>query len=304
MAGLKRHQYGQQLGLYSRMSNIHILLRGTGILLFTFAMTGLSSLTVGADLSDSMRVHYLPDAHSLSVQPSKAGEDFRLHEFQARNTAGEILNVSAFLLDIPSGAGGWISPEPSGVPPFPETLPTVMRNRVQLIYNGNNSDDAVGWLVVPRGWILWTAGIGADGSTRIEFRAPGDRYAGWMALGEEGGCEGCMPEVVAGLGIRAAAHTFTGNTFFPLNAKLSPKPNVLVHPDACTALITYQTGNLIVHGAIILYTREKGGADGTDSLYIGLPDHENDLGKFIVKAFLDSHTKLPYGYRCESDIAR
>lgn len=273
------------------------LLRWLGLSLPTLAVIVICPLPLDA----ATQVHELPTGQDISVQLSSGYKDFRLHAFHAKNTAGEILNIPAFLIDIRSGAGGWDSPDPTNVLPFTEVLSAVENNRVQLFYNGNRDDSSIGWLVVPRGWQLGAAAIGGDGSALVQFRAAQGRHSGWMVLTEQVGCAGCMPEVVAGLGIRAAAHAFPANTFFPLDAELLPKPIAIVHPDACTALVTYQAGNLITQGVIILYTGNGGLAEGTASLYIGLPGGDADLGKFIVNAFLKSHTKPPYAYRCESD---
>jgi len=77
-------------------------------------------------------VHYLPHVHSLSAERSFLGRDVRLHAYHAGGKDGRILDVPAYLLDVPSGAGGWISPSPDTVPAFPEPLPRRMLDKTQL----------------------------------------------------------------------------------------------------------------------------------------------------------------------------
>lgn len=248
------------------------------------------------------QVHYLPDVHSMSAQRSIPETDFRLHPYRVKGMGGKILDVPAHLLDIPSGAGGWISPEPNLVPAFPVLLPRNMRNRIQLFYSGEKGSPEM-WLVVPRDWVIWNADNGADGSFSFQFIAASGLATGWMQVNGQGGCAGCMPEVVSGLGIPAAERALKDNEFFPLNAKLWPKPSALVHPDACAVLLTYKTGKNTIHGAILLYVDDSGQADGTESVYISLPDHESALGRFIAATFLKSRMQLNH-FSCKAPVLR
>lgn len=241
-------------------------------------------------------VHYLPHVHSLSAERSFLGRDVRLHAYHAGGKDGRILDVPAYLLDVPSGAGGWISPSPDTVPAFPEPLPRRMLDKTQLFYSGGKGSSGL-WLVVPRNWVVWSAAYGGDGSSRIQFIPASGRGSGWMQVSGQSGCYGCMPEVVAGLGIPAAERAFKDNEFFPLNAKLWPKPSVLIHPDACTALLTYRTNESTVHGAVLVYVDADGQAEATESLYISLPDNESKLGQFIATTFLKSRIQLTH-YHC------
>lgn len=269
-----------------------------------FALTLVAASSVGPFVASACaaQVHYLPDVHSMSAQRSILGTDFRLHPYRAKGMGGKILDVPANLLDIPSGTGGWISPEPNSVPAFPVLLPRNMHNRIQLFYSGEKGSPEM-WLVVPRDWVIWNAGNGADGSFSFQFIAASGLTSGWMQVSGQGGCAGCMPEVVSGLGIPAAERAFKDNEFPPLNAKLWPKPSALVHPDACAALLTYKTGKNTIHGAVLLYVDDSDQADGTESVYISLPDHESTLGRFIATTFLKSRMQLNH-YSCKAPVLR
>lgn len=238
--------------------------------------------------SASPQVQTLPTSQSLADVPAVLGRDYRLRTFKAKNASGEVMGVPAHLLSIASAAGGWMSPDPSIVPHVTSTIPRRFRDKVQLFYS-----EITGWIMVPRGWQVWDAENGADGSLRLEFAQPSSSHTNWIEIGSEGGCYGCMLDDAAGFVPRATlvkAGYQRGLGYTSPNVALDPKPSTLIHPDPCSALLTYSSGGAVVHGVVLLLTYD-GDPAGFEDLYIALPPNEAKLGRFISKAFLTTQRK-------------
>lgn len=190
--------------------------------------------------------------------------------------------ISAWAITIKNGVDGWDGPTNLAPPRAVLNAPKELREKIALFQV--ESALGGGWVAVPSGWQVVSAVAGAQGSWGVTFIAPSGSHGGWITLGGSGpgatevfsGAEGFFPgayhlenEIIPG----ELTHDPT----------LSPTPRSLVHPNPCTALVSYKSGGLIVNGLKQL------GDDGITGFFIALPDNEAELQKILFAAFRMEH---------------
>lgn len=240
------------------------------------------------------------NVRKLATVPTKsslwvAGKDFRTRAVVAHDASGKTIDVPAYLIDINTGTGDWESAKPDSVPPFKIAIPDAVRMNVALYYSTSG-----GWLIAPRGWELITAAEGADGNLGFDLVAPATPKApiagelGWMSAWSAPGCIGCMLE--AGDGIIPGAHKALIALLMlepsPV-PRLVPKSEIMLHPNACTAVFRYAIPNSPPVRAVV-YLGHSGDPDETDlgasEMYLAVPSPESALADFIINNFLSKVT--------------
>ncbi|MGH8113461.1 MAG: DUF4850 domain-containing protein [Rhodanobacteraceae bacterium] len=150
--------------------------------------------------------------------------------------------IPAWTISVYDGTGEWNTGSGDRSATFVSSIPAAFRSRVALFWG-----DA-GWVLVPRGWQLKRAVTGADGDGGMTFVAPDGASHGWLTIGFApadmssilGGAEGFFP----------GAHS-RFDAFFHVRTPavaLEPKPDSLTHPNRCTAILEYRSGDLRVKG--------------------------------------------------------
>lgn len=224
----------------------------------------------------------LPSA--LSGETSVVGKDYRLHAVTAKDSAGHPLNdVPANTVDVYTGAGGWDSPKYSEVPAIVEAVPADMRAQIQLFYAAGS-----GWMLVPRGWILRRAAVGADGSSAFEFAPGNPGVAGWEAFDTAGACMGCM--YADGDGIIPGAHARLEEIVDDgaPEPKLHPAPDSMTHPTQCMTVFRYHIkSELTAHAVVFLGHHEEESETDEEAMtqYLAMPDKDSKLAEFITSYF-------------------
>lgn len=67
---------------------------------------------------------------------------------------------------------------------------------------------------------------------------------------------------------------------------LYPKPDSLTHPDQCTALVTYRSGDLMVEGIVFWLPPLPGGPDPySTEMFVAVPAKDQPLQDFLITAF-------------------
>ncbi len=221
----------------------------------------------------------------LGDETSVAGTDYRLHPFIAKDAVGHPLtDVPANIVDVFSGAGDWDAPKYNGSLAMTYAIPADIRDRIQLFYVSS-----LGWIVVPKGWVIHSAGVGADGSADYEFAPPpATGEVGWLEIDSAGGCVGCMYSLADGLVPAAHAKLEEMMDDGTPEPTLDPKPESMTHPTPCMAVLRYRTKpSLTVNAVVFLgHTEEMSETDEEGaSLYIALPDASAKLAAFITGFF-------------------
>lgn len=208
--------------------------------------------------------------------------NFRLRSFVAKDSDGKPLtDIPATLVDVHSGMGDWDAVEEGRVLPFTPNIPPELRGQIQLFY----ADNDIGWMMVPRGWKVWGAALGADGTSWFTFVAPAGPKDGWMVAVEVPGCFGCMYMDADGLVPAAHQNLVDGGLADPGTeaAKPAPTPDSLSNPNPCTAILSYrQPGSPAVRAIVYVGTPDPE-ADATErSTYLALPGQKAKLTDLIM----------------------
>ena len=224
----------------------------------------------------------LPSA--LSGETSVVGKDYRLHAVTAEDSAGHPLNdVPASIVDVFTGAGEWDSPKYSEAPAIEGSVPADMQAQIQLFYAAGS-----GWMLVPRGWILRRAAVGADGSAAFEFAPANPGAAGWEGIDTAGACMGCM--YADGDGIVPGAHARLEEIVDDgePEPKLHPTPDSMTHPTECMTVFRYRIkSELTVHAVVFLghHEEESETDEEATTQYLAMPDKDSKLAEFITSYF-------------------
>ena len=219
------------------------------------ALVGYTCWACAATAAASTKTVSLPAIVDLPTKHSADGPGggFRLRKVTSADANGQTKDgVPAWLIDI-DGPTGWDSGVKSGPPSFVGSKSARFRNRVALF-----GSDQAGWLVVPKNWRVRYAVEGAQPGYGLGFVAPGGAAAGWMISWSTSGMgsilasgEGLFPSAqrryLAFIN-RPVGAGLTPVTFVQGTVRLSPTPTSIIHPNRCTALVTYRSGGLVVKG--------------------------------------------------------
>lgn len=230
------------------------------------------------------------DARTLPGAPQSSsveGRDYLLRDValdpaNTRLTGG----IPVTLIDVFTGTGDWAKPDLARLPAYKANLPTKLRGRFRLFYG-----QVVGWMLVPAGWRVQFAAIGADGNTGYTFVAPTGAGSGWLAYGMTPACRSCLLSHADGL-LPGAWHQLVAQGY--VHGKTPwhpmPEPDSLDHPDDCTALLRYRSGELSVHAAVL--SSEPMAALNTAQVdlslaevYAALPSSKAAIAEDIVARF-------------------
>jgi hypothetical protein len=214
---------------------------------------------------------------------SQEGKDYVLRQRVVRTDAVSGEKMSVTLIDVLTGAGDWDRPDAARLPPVDMVVPASVRRRLYWFYDG-----VIGWMPVPSGWRLQYAASGADGNTSYTFVAPGGAVSGWLAYGVIPACLSCLLGAADGL-LPGAYEQEVANGYVhgvgPL--PLQPVPDVLEHPDECTALLRYRADPLIARAAVLSsqpLARPKGDLSEAD-VFVALPAEQATLAEAIIGNF-------------------
>lgn len=144
-------------------------------------------------------------------------------------------------------------------------------------------------MVVPRGWDLWSAGVGEDGTGSITFEAPQGWTHGWENIGTVPACMACMWGATNGL--IPAAFKVIGQDFNPPVSKLIPTPQVLMHPNPCIAVLRYKPKNSPLSIRAVVLFNDKGNPWERD-LYLALPEKSKVPADYILKSYRMMHSGM------------
>lgn len=250
-----------------RACNRHWLLRLVPVLL------GLAALS---PLHAEVGVRELP---STPDSLSTIGKDYAVRSLRLGDR-------SVSVVDVNSGLGDWIRPDPAKLPPLPMDVPAALHDRLQWFYG-----DIVGWMPVPVGWHVQRATIGVDGGTKYTFAAPAGASAGWLTYTVIPACVGCMLETANGLLPGAGEHlaAMTGSPAANLG-QTNPVMSWQSRPDDCTVLFRYRAAALTVKAAMLssepinALDSQKGDLS-VAAVYAALPATKPDLTEYVLTQF-------------------
>ena len=189
--------------------------------------------------------------------------------------------ISTMVVTVLDGEGSWDGPSSGSPPDFVVNGPTHLRAKLALFQVPGLGG---GWIAVPTGWRVISAGAGAQGSWEATFVASDGPSHGWLLIGGSG--PGETEVFSAAEGYFPCAYQLE-NEIIPgtltRDATLRPKPDSLTHPDPCTALVSYRSGGLAVKGV------RQFGRDGMTSFWVALPATQAALQTFLLNAYRKGH---------------
>ena len=218
-----------------------------------------------------------PPVSSISV----ANKDYRLRTVHPSDAKGRaIVDVPATSVSVFDGMGAWEVVESSALPPFTRTIPADVRKGVQLFYAS-----ASGWMIVPRGWRMRQARVGADGGALFTFVAPAGVASGWLSREETPACIMCILGGAEGLfrGAHRQLDQMMGET--TPTPVLSPKPDLFERLDSCTVRLVYRLPHSPPVRSIEFYWQK--GDPSFSELVVALPKAESKVADFLLAAFAD-----------------
>lgn len=237
-----------------------------------------------AQAAGQTAVHELPTTQVVQQGRfvSREGRDYALRQLVVR-PGGAGHRLPATLIDLLTGTGDWARPDAARLPALATTIPAVVQARLHWFYGG-----VVGWMPVPAGWRLQEAVIGVDGNTGYTFVAPAGAASGWLSYGVTPACLACVlgdaEGLLPGAHRQEVAHGYAHGVG-PL--PLRPVPDVLAHPDVCTALLRYRSGALVVRAAELssLPLAAPEGDLSEAGVYLALPAAQGALAEAIIGDF-------------------
>lgn len=197
-------------------------------------------------------------------------------------------NQPVTLVDVQTGLGDWSRPDPAHLRADHGNVPATRAARFQRFYG-----ELVGWMWVPAGWHLQSAAIGVDGNSAYTFVAPQGAASGWLDYSVLPACVDCILGDADGLLPGAWEQEVTLG--YPHGAKPwtpIPTPTRLGHPNACTALLRYRSGGLIVHGAVLSDApmAEMGRTDASlAEMYFAVPASRAPMAQALVAHMRENH---------------
>jgi hypothetical protein len=234
--------------------------------------------------------HAATDARTLPSSPQLSaveGKDYSLHHVVDRASRHLSQGMQVTLIDVHTGIGDWARPDLGHVRAYKTNMPTRLRGQFQLFFG-----DVVGWMLVPAGWRVQLATIGADGNTGYTFISPAGAGSGWLDYGITPACLACLLGEADGL-LPGAWEQLIANHYLhgPMPWRPVPAPDRLNHPDVCTALLGYRSGGLSVHGAVLssepmaaLNNRSLGDLSLAE-VYVALPSSKSASAEAVVAGF-------------------
>ena len=242
------------------------------------SLTAISGAAQAASPVDAHQLMQAPTA-SRSVSP----RSFRIHEVHAIAPGGAVIDVPAHTLVIqPGGLHQRSKRQPDRLPAYSSTISRPMSNKLGLYYG-----TAFGWMLVPRSWVVWSAGAGLDGTSFVLFAPSGGPAFGWMEVTAIPACRGCMWG--ASNGLIPAAFASIGKDFQhdePPMTKIVPAPIGLAHPNACTAVLRYQPGNSSLQVRAVMQLSDQLSTPWFRSLHLALPSKNRALSDYLIEHFL------------------
>lgn len=223
----------------------------------------------------------LPSAPQSS---SVEGRDYSLRDIAMDHANAHLTGgIPVTLIDVFTGTGDWARPDLAHLPAYKATMPTRLRGQFRLFYG-----QVVGWMLVPAGWRVQFAAIGADGNTGYTFVAPTGAGSGWLDYGVTPACRSCLLANADGLlpgawdQLVAQGYVHGAMPWHP-----APVPDRLDHPDECTALLRYGSGTLSVHAAVLssVPMDSKRGDLSLAEVYAALPSFRAASAEAIVDSF-------------------
>jgi len=231
------------------------------------------------------QVHALPTTQTVQAwPPSREGRDYSLRQrvvHPASDASGKGAPVT--LIDVWTGVGEWARPDAGRLPANDMAIPEKARTQLQWFYG-----DVVGWMPVPSGWRLQNASMGADGNTSYTFVAPRGAASGRLSYGVIPACLSCLLGAAEGL-LPGAYEQEVANGYVHGAGPLPPRPepDVLAHPDECTALLRYRSGSLVAWAAVLSsqpIATPKGDLSEAD-VFVALPADQAALAEAIIGNF-------------------
>ncbi|WP_266158476.1 DUF4850 domain-containing protein [Dyella silvatica] len=220
--------------------------------------------------------------HQLAGAPSRysstEGRDYRLTAIHPKDASGQLLtDIPSWRIDLNDAEGDWEEPN-ANLPALQPAIPAALRNQIALVHT-----NAVGWIIIPRGWRVQRAIVGEDGNAIFNFIAPTGAADGWLTLEEIPACLGCMYR--AAEGIFPDAHKQLDGLLGTSTPKptLSPQPDSLSHPDRCTARLTYQPSKSPTVQAVMVLDQQ--GDPSLAAMYAALPASQTALTQFLITRY-------------------
>lgn len=227
----------------------------------------------------------------LMPQTATVATSFRSTHFHVNAATSKALDgestgdIPAWTITVLNGVGGWDGPFALRPSRYVLNSPTKLRDKIAL-FQVERQDSGGGWIAVPRGWRVASAGAGAQGSWSALFVAPNGPGSGWLAVDASG--PGAIEVLSRAQGYFPGAYKLLLETFphsIYGGTTLSPKPTSLTHPNPCTALVTYQSGGLTVKQVA------QSGDDGITNYSVALPTNDAVLQNFLFASFREAHPR-------------
>ncbi|MFC5742464.1 DUF4850 domain-containing protein [Dyella tabacisoli] len=249
-----------------------------------FAAAGLL-LAIGLNSASASAAENI---HQLAGAPSRfssvEGRDYRLVAAHPKDASGQVLtDIPAWRIDVRDSEGEWEENSDAKLPAWQPSIPAALRPHITLMHA-----NAVGWIIVPRGWRVQRAVVGDDGNAIFNFIAPAGAATGWLTLEEIPACMGCMYS--AADGILPDAHKLHDALMETSTPKptLSPKPDSLSYPNRCTARLAYRPAQSPAVQAVLMLDQRSD--PNFSAIYAALPGDQVALTNFILATHRTAHT--------------
>jgi hypothetical protein len=263
--------------------------RLVSILAMLLSLSGVAAGASGAGESAHWQFpKTVPLPQTASIGTQFVYKQFHVLPATSKDLAGKSTHgIPAKVVTVLDGTGSWDGPSAVPPPAYVVNGSVSMRNEVALFQVETGLGG--GWIAVPRGWRVISAVAGAQGSWEATFIAPDGPSHGWLSVGGSG--PGTTEVFSAAEGYFPGAYRLE-NEIIPgaltRDSVLSPEPDSLVHPDPCTALVSYKSDGLAVK-SIRQFGRDT---DGVTSFSIALPAAQETLQTFLFRVYRKEHPVL------------